>query len=216
MELPISKGPVAKWTFENGPINKLSWPNLEKSLVNLEQVASVLKSQDLLNPNTICLSKWMIAGSHQVVNSNRVEKPTITFSFNSLNSYPELILQCRSLIEEESVYPLTINLLGSGMIKGEVKNFDVDNLIWISCTTLEIFRISIMTQSDVWLPFALDGKPHEKTFKLNEDRLTNALSEIQLLTGFKLEEGQECDYSIINGFRIENIRYSDGSIANVL
>ena len=50
---------------------------------------------------------------------------------------------------------------------------------------------------------------------MNADRLANALQEIQQQTGFELEEGVESAYSVLKGFRIDNVRYADGSIADV-
>jgi hypothetical protein len=52
-------------------------------------------------------------------------------------------------------------------------------------------------------------------YSLNASRLTNALQEIHQQTGFALEEGVESYYSVIKGFSLENIRYADGSIADV-
>jgi hypothetical protein len=62
---------------------------------------------------------------------------------------------------------------------------------------------------------SLQGEAQDDIYRLNADRLADALQEIKNQIGFKLEEGLESYYSIINGFHLENIRYADGSIADV-
>jgi hypothetical protein len=158
----------------------------------------------------------MRAGDREVAQSERVEKADINVRLHPSKSFADVFAECRSVIENESVYPLTIEVFGSGVIVTEQGDSFVDDLVWVRATTLDIFRISVGTQSDAWLPFALAGDPQPEIHRLNAHRLTSALEEIERHTGFRLEEGVEGSYSVIKGFSLDNIRYSDGSIAEVI
>jgi hypothetical protein len=215
MILPLTKGAVAEWPFENGPIQQLNWLNLENSLALLETVFSTLHDHKLLFPKVICLSQWMRAGEFNVAGSKRIDKSLINVTVNSLRPLADVFALCHSIFDNESVYPLTIEIFGSGVILTRQGDQTVDNLIRVYSTTLDIFRITVATHSDVWLPFSLEGKAQTDLYILNSDRLVNALEQIQRKTGFKVQEGNESYYSVIKGFRLENVRYADGSIADV-
>lgn len=215
MIIPRHKGSVAKWTFENGLIQQLNWQVLEQSLTSCATVASILSSYKLLSTNTIRLSVWMRAGEQNVSQSKRIEKADISFSVDPSNPFMDTLSLCHSILDSEYVYPLTVEILGLGAIVTDHGEIFVDDLVWLRARTMDTFNISVVTQSDVWLPFSLQGEPQHAIYSLNADRLTNALQEIHQQIGFDLEEGVESYYSVIKGFRLENIRYADGSIADV-
>ena len=215
MMLPRHKGSVAEWSFKNGLVKHLTWSVLERSLTSCATVSSVLRDHRLLFPNSVRLSQWMQAGESEVAQSKRIEKADINISVYSSKPFVDIFLLCRLLMDKDSVYPLTIEVFGSGTIVTDRDNALVEDLVWVRATTLDIFSISVATQSDVWLPFSLQGEPQHDTSKLNANRLETALQEIQKKTCFDLEEGIESYYSVINGFRIYNVRYADGSIADV-
>jgi hypothetical protein len=216
MLVPGNKGPVGEWSFEGGVVHQLTLPVLEQSLASFALVASILEIHRLLDPKVVRLSQWMLAGEREVAQSVRVEKADLEVPLHSSKSFEDVFALCRSGIKSESVYPLTIEMSGSGIIITEQGDSVIDDLVWIRATTLDIFRISVGTQSDAWLPFSLAGDPQPEIYRLNAHRLTNALQEIEQQSGFNLEEGVESDYSVIKGFRLENIRYSDGSIVEVI
>jgi hypothetical protein len=157
----------------------------------------------------------MRAGSSEVSKSERVEKGAVTLPIDSGQGFKGVFSKCYALMTLESVYPLTIEIFGSGKIVKRSSYDVVDDLVWIRSTTLEILRISILTQSDVWLPYSLRAEPQHEICTRNADRLASALEEVKIRTGFKLEAGLETYYSVIKGFHLENIRYSDGSIADL-
>jgi len=178
-------------------------------------VVSILSTRKLLFPNVVCLSQWMQAGEYEVAQSKRIEKADINIAVHPSKPLVDVLSLCRLLMDDESVYPLKINIFGSGIIITNKGDSVVNNLMWIRARTLDTFDISVATQSDVWLPFSLKGKPHHDIYKLNADRLADALQDIEQQTGFKLEEGLESYYSIVRGFYLDNIRYADGSIVDV-
>jgi hypothetical protein len=215
MIIPLHKGSVAEWPFENGIVKQLTCSSLERSLNSCALVASIFGTHRLLFPNVIRFSQWMQAGEHEVARSERVEKLDENISIHASNSIRDIFPLCCSFIENGSAYPLTIDIFGSGVIATDLGDEIVDNLIWFHATTLDTFCISVVTQSDVWLPFSLTGEPQYNVYRLNADRLANALKDTERQTGFKIEEGVESNYSIIKGFYLDNIRYADGSIADV-
>lgn len=213
--IPRYKGSVAEWPFEDGFIQQLNWLTLERSLTLCAAVTSILSTHRLLFSNAICFSQWMRAGECGVAQSVRVEKTDVNISVNPSDPFVDVFSLCRSIIDGESVYPLTIDIFGSGTILTDRGDAIVDDLVWLRATTLDIFSISVVTQSDVWLPFSLRGDPQHDIHRLNADRLVNALQEVQQQTGFKLEEGIESHYSVIKGFYLDNIHYADGTVADV-
>lgn len=212
MILPRHKGPVAEWMFEDGIVAELTWASLERSLKSCETVASILSNQRLFLPHQVCLSQWMRAGERKVADSERVEKSDVVVVVDGPRPFAKVVGACQSIIESESVYPLRIEALGSGVIVTDQGDSVVDDLITLLATTLDIFNISVSTQSDVWLPFSLSGESQPDIHRLNAERLEHALQEIQRRTGFKLQEGLETPYAVITEFRLENRRYADGSL----
>ena len=91
----------------------------------------------------------------------------------------------------------------------------VEDLVWVRATTLDIFVVTVATQSDAWLPFSLTGQSQSEIYHLNADRLADALQDIHRETGFNLEAGLVGVRAVMKGFRLENFRYTDGSIADV-
>jgi hypothetical protein len=111
--LPRHKGSVAEWTFKNGFVQHLHLLALEYSLASCATVVSILRDHRLLFPNTVCFSQWMRAGMYEVAQSERVEKAEIKLSVDPLNPFVDMLSRCRSYIENESVYPLTVKFIGS-------------------------------------------------------------------------------------------------------
>lgn len=215
MILPCDKGSVAEWLFEDKSVQRLTWPFLENVLVSCRSAISVLSTYELLFPKTVCLSQWMQAGECEVAQSKRVDKPDINVSVQAPKSFVDIFSLCRLMLDNESIYPLKIKIFGSGVIISEQGNSVVDNLVWIRARTMDTFDISVITQSDVWLPFSLKGEPQHNICRLNAARLTKALQNIEQQTGFILEEGLESYYASVQGFHLDNLRYADGSIADV-
>lgn len=215
MVLPHHNGPIAEWIFKDGSVQQLTWSELERALTSCTVIASILYAHKLLFPNHVRLSQWMRAGEYGVAQSYRVDKADINISVHSLNSFVDVFSAARLVIDSEAVYPLTIEILGSGEVITNQGTSLVDDLVWIRAITLDILSISVGTQSDIWLPFSLKGEPQYDVYQLNSNRLTFSLQEIQKETGFQPEEGVESDYSVIRGFHLDNVHYADGSIADV-
>src|SRR4051794_19172682 len=216
MIVPRDKGPVGEWTFENGPISNLNWSTLEECLSWCSEVASIFSSHRLLFPKAVQLSQWMRASGSKVAESERVGKGVIKLLVDPSKGFKDVISRCREIIYAESVYPLKVEIFGSGVIVNDSAEEIVDDLIWIRATTLDILRLSIMTQSDVWLPYSLRAEPQYDIFVQNSDRLVSALEEVRRHTGFELEEGVQTHYSVVNGFHLENVRYADGSVVDLI
>lgn len=215
MMLSCDKGSVAEWLFEDSCVQQLTWLFLERALTSCATVVSILSARKLLFPNTICLSQWMQAGEHEVAQSKCIQKPDVNISVHPSKPLVDVFSLCRLMIDSESVYPLKIKIFGSGIIVTNQGDSVVNNLVWIRARTLDTFDISVATQSDAWLPFSLKGEPQHDIYRLNADRLADALQDIEQQTGFKVEEGLESYYSIIQGFHLDNVRYADGSIVDV-
>ena len=212
MILPNQTGTVAEWIFDDGLVNHLNWPSLQGTLEVCQTMTSILMAHRLLVPNKVCLSQWMKAGERRVAESERVEKPEIFVSVDPANYLAEIFTTCRSIIEGESVYPLRVEISGSGVIVGAAGDSVLDDVVWLRAITLDTFYVTVGTQSDAWLPFSLNGEAQPDIYTLNAGRLEQALQEIQRQSGFELQEGVESDYSIITGFRLDNRRYADGSL----
>lgn len=216
MTLPRGKGPVATWWLENDVVEALDWPTIERSLGLCETAVSILREHDLLLPRMASLSKWMTAGPWAVAQGQRVERASLNISVDPDGPLTQVASSCRLAIESEGIYPLTIEISGVGLVITEQDtSVPTDDLVWIRTTTLDTFAILIATQSDVWMPFSLAGTPQPKLSERNADRLATALDEIIRRTGLSLEEGVSTPYSVVNGFRVENVRYADGSIVDV-
>ncbi|MDB5033880.1 MAG: hypothetical protein JWQ98_1121 [Chlorobi bacterium] len=213
--LPRSKGPVAEWVFKDSILPMLTWDSLQNSLVTCERTISILRAHELLSPNVIRFSQWMKAGEYGVFQSKRVDKSDVVISISPSTSHAELLMACRLIFDEEHVYPLTIEVDGVGTIVSDQGEFLVEDLVWLRVSVLDTFNLSIGTQSDVWLPFTLSGHSQSDIYVRNSDRLAEALLQVQRETGFDLEEGAESQYSVIVGFRLDNVRYFDGSVADV-
>src|SRR5688500_14674313 len=108
--LPRKKGPVAEWPFQDGPVQQLNWLTLKQSLTSCETMVSVLSAHRMLFPNSMCFSQWMRAGEHEVARGERVEKANVEVTMNPSNPFAQVFPLCRSFIDSESVYPLTIKI----------------------------------------------------------------------------------------------------------
>ncbi|MEY2497293.1 MAG: hypothetical protein QOD12_849 [Verrucomicrobiota bacterium] len=214
MILQRDNGPVAEWAFENSPIHRLRWATLEHSLRLCEKIVSILHTHKILYPDTVRLSQWIRAGDHGVAQGERVSRTDTLISLSSSDSFQEVFSSSRFIVEKEEVYPVLIDISGSGVLVTEQGDTMVEDLAWIRATTLDILTITVATQCDAWLPFTLKGEPQPDIYRLNADRLATALQAIQRQTGLKLEEGATSTHAIMKGFRLENLRYADGSIAD--
>jgi hypothetical protein len=154
----------------------------------------------------------MKAGERRVAESERVEKQEIVVSVDPAGTLTEIFTTCRSIIEDELVYPLRVEISGSGVIVGTSGDSVLEDVVWLHAITLDTFYITVGTQSDAWLPFSLKGEAQPDIYTLNAGRLEQALQQIQRETTFKLQEGVESHYSVISGFRLDNRRYEDGSL----
>lgn len=213
--LSRDRGSVAQWHFDGRLVRRLDGAALDQSLTVCAIVVSILRTEKLLLPDVVLLSRWIRAGEHDVAQSERVEKADVKVSIHPSESILNILPLCRSIIENESAYPLSIEISGSGVVATSQGDNVASDLVWLRATTLDIFSILVATQSDAWLPFSLKGEHQPDICTLNANRLATALQEIERQTGFKLEEGVESNYSVINGIHLDNIRYEDGSIADV-
>lgn len=215
MIIPHSRGPVAEWRFHGPLVRELTIPSIEFAFGKIGAALSVLADERLLDVRKVCFSRWIRAIPGPVEQSKRVDKPAIELQVDRASFLSATLALIRSTIEGEEVYPLDIEIFGSGTVLLSVGEATVADLLWVRGTTLDTFMISIGTQSDVWLPFALDGEPQPEICKLNAGRLVRALQRIEGQIGFQLEEGVESAYSVAKGFQLDNVRYSDGSVADV-
>ena len=109
-------------------------------------VGSILSTHRLLFPTSICLSQWMRSGEQGVARSERVYKADINISIQRSSPFADVFSLCRSALENEGVYPLTIDILGSGAVVSDQGEDIVDDLVWLRSTTLDILVISVATQ----------------------------------------------------------------------
>ncbi len=214
MKLERSRGPVAAWHFHGPPVTELSYQALQRLLATCRTVGSILAGKDLLLPHRIQLSRWMRAGQHGVAAGQRVERPNIELTAGA-ELLSEVGSAAQAAMRDDSVYPLTIEVSGAGVVRTPAGEIAVDDLIWLRAITLDTFLFSINTQSDVWLPFSLQGKDQREIWELNADRLAEALRAIQRETGFQVEQGADGPYSVINGFYATNVRYANGAVVDV-
>src|SRR4051812_3400371 len=104
--VPRHKGPVAEWSFEDGPVQRLTWPTLSRSLSSCATIISILSRYRLLFPNRVRLYKWMRACECEVAQSERVEKSEISLPVDPLRHFEDVVSLCHTLINSEAVYPL--------------------------------------------------------------------------------------------------------------
>jgi len=214
MLLERNRGPVASWRFEGEAVSELTWQTLERSLSACQAVTSILSARNLLLPARVAVSRWMRAGQHGVADGKRIEKTDLKIG-NGTDIFREVHFAAQEALEVDAAYPLTIEISGSGVVKTGTGDLRVNDLVWLRTTTLDRFVLSVNTQSDAWLQYSLKGEDQREIWSLNAERLAETLKEIQQQTGFELEQGVESPYSIISGFYLNNIRYRDGSVADV-
>jgi hypothetical protein len=110
-----------------------------------------------------------------------------------------------------------VHVLGSGIaIAEDGSRHWVPNLVWISGDTIWKPTVMVATQSDIWLPYDLRGRPQTAVYDRNRGRLEHPLEAVQSRCGLTLSHEETTDYARINGFRLENLRTADGTVADTI
>jgi hypothetical protein len=112
--------------------------------------------------------------------------------------------------------PAALQVLGSGVVVDEQgRPRAVEDLVWLRSTLLFNPMVAVCTQSDVWMPCDLRGRPHTALYARNAARLEAALQAVAAL-GLEASFDEETPYARIEGFRLDNHYDGDGRAADVI
>ncbi len=210
------RGPVAEWTFtdEKHYVASQDWDALHHFLAVIQGVAEILEAYELLFPAQITLFQWI---SHQPQTDTVtpvIDEPDVCVTIPRDKGAHGIVSCCeeilRHLDHRPFLYPVHIELTGTGIVfDANGQRHELPDTIWMRCYTLAYQAMSIMTQSDAWLPYTLHAEPQPQVQRQNAIRLEAALLEIEQYLDIDPVIGRS-DYSVIDGYNLHNYRDPDG------
>ena len=177
--------PVGDWWFEFNDERFTRFKDhsqIYDFLLECQVTAEILAQAELLFVDRLLYTGWMKFNSNIDEEPHKICKKDAGQIFASYLQPSRLADICFKDIDktEPFVYPLDINFYGWGIIIDESGDKrKTPSLMRMETVPIGFASIDILTQSDVWLPYDLYGKPQPKLHELNAPRLQKALTKVK-------------------------------------
>lgn len=209
---------LGQWDFTIGRIGNISaYEGIGQLLSKLNAVVEIFRRRNLFFPANVTLRHWLHVESGAYVQPQPNEISISTPDDANELSMSAIILQsCLNMIDEHAMYPGYIDIEGWGFVNtANADRYKVDLLIWLQLSTIGAFVLSIRTQSDIWLPYSLSGKPQFDIHEKNAARLKQSLEEVQSYLQIVPDYNQDNDYVRYDGYHLANITDIDDEVIPV-
>lgn len=210
------RGPVGKWLFtDHQYVVSENAIELHRYLSMIQAVAEILEAHQLLYVTEIVLFDFIgydpVTGARTAV----LPEPDISVPLTREEGARMLVVRCeetlRQVEERRSFrFPVGIDVLGTGLIfDANGCEIELPDVTWLGCHSLAYHAVSVMTQSDAWLPYTLRAEPQEEVFLQNAPRLELAIGEIAQRLGIEPVTDRS-DFAVMEDYYLDNHRDPDG------
>jgi hypothetical protein len=210
MNIKRHKGAIASWVFvdESKTYQVSSRAVLDELIEHLAKVVGMLERARLLFPSEVELFGWLPPAVDIAKN-----EPNQTISVASSAEIIAVIRTRLDALEAKRGFRdlNSVHVFGVGEFVTPDGPQLASNLVWVSAATLGHHMVTVHTQSDVWLPYGLDGHEQAALAAPNAERLANALREIEK-TGYTVQYDAQTEYAVIRGFYLDNYRDAAGRV----
>jgi hypothetical protein len=210
MHIKRTRGAVGEWTFtdESVEFEQVDRRALDVWVATVARVAAPLEEARLLLPREIVFFGWDYSGDEP---DGRVAVRGAGEIVGASQTFLDDIERRRGFRA-----PAALHVLGSGDVVDEQgRQRAIEDLVWLNATLLLNPMVAVCTQSDVWMPFDLRGRPHTALYARNAARLEAAPQAVAAL-GLEPSFDDETPYARIEAFRVDNHYDGDGRAADVI
>ncbi len=188
-----SFGPVGEWQYLDleTEVERRDLDDLRELLRRCQVAAQVLANEHLLDCDRVTFT-WPGRRVHAAL-----ALPATELAATCERHFLELVTPFE--------YPQTVELTGSGSISHpDHREERVANAAWITASSFGHHDITIKTQVDAWLPFALDARPQSALAALNAPRLEGALTAVGQALGLPVDTESGTKFANHEGLRLVN------------
>lgn len=186
---------VAEWFYDffEAKLQGVNLESLETRLTCLNKVLLILGEFDLFTAKKVVISheKLKDSASIDATNGNNTLDLRDYFDSNGI----------------EFIEGTHLSIYGSSVIHLVNQHEVVDGVFVIQYTGA---GVNLMTDSDVWLEYDLEGKPQQEIAALNACRLKSALEKIEKQLGFE-PVYDHSKYAYVHKYELKNYFEDDGT-----